>query len=396
MKGLLLVVFVNFVGIGALIPVLPYAVIDVVGSSETIVALLMASFAFATFIGAPILGSLSDRFGRRRVLLASILVSAVAHAGFAFSEDLAPMFVTRILAGLGAGNISVIMAIISDNTDEKDRAKWMGLMGAFIGLGFVAGPALGGLLSGLGGAVHTAPFLLASGLALLGFVLAVINVQETTKSVFSRQREGLWQRLAALRGSGLSGFAMAAFLLNLGFAQVEVSFVLVLKDILGYSSFHTGLVFTWIGVLIVLVQGGMIGALSSRFGDLPVAVAGSVLLTVGQALTTIMIPNGFMIAGIALVGVILTTSLICIGFALVNPTLSSATSKRSREGQVGGSLGVVQGFGSLGQVSGLLAAGLLYQLGGGALTFGTAGLISMGLVFCLFVITKRSEPALNA
>ena len=159
MKGLLLVVFVNFIGIGALIPVLPYAVIDVAGGSETVMALLMASFAFAMFIGAPILGNLSDYFGRRRVLLVSILVSAVAHAGFALSDALVPMFIMRIIAGLASGNISVIQAIISDNTNEQERARWMGLLGAFVGLGFVAGPALGGLLSGIGGAMHMAPFL---------------------------------------------------------------------------------------------------------------------------------------------------------------------------------------------------------------------------------------------
>ena len=388
MKGLLLVVFVNFIGLGALIPVLPYAVIDVTGSSESILALLMASFAFAMFIGAPILGSLSDKFGRRRILLASILAGAVAHAGFAFSDELMPMFATRIIAGLAAGNISVIMAIITDKTDDAQRAKWMGLMGASVGLGFVAGPALGGLLSGLGGAVHTAPFLLASGLALLSFVLSVVNVPETGKPQSQPQREPLWQRLLALRGSGLTGFAVAAFLLNLSFAQIEVSFVLVLKDVLGYTSFHTGWIFAWVGVLIVVVQGGMIAPLVGRFGDLPVAIAGAALLMVGQSLTMVMIPFGFEIANLSLAGVLVTTSLICIGFALVNPTMVSATSKRSREGQVGGSLGVVQGFGSLGQVSGLLVAGVLYQYGGGTLTFGTAGAISAGLVITFFAIKK--------
>lgn len=390
MKGLLLVVFVNFVGIGALIPVLPYAVIDISGGSETAVALLMASFAFAMFIGSPWLGSLSDRYGRRRVLLASILVGGLAHAGFAFSTELTSMFVMRIIAGIAAGNISVIQAIITDNTDAEDRARWMGLMGAFVGLGFVAGPALGGLLSGLGGAVHMAPFLLASGLSLVGLLLAVVNVKE--KGITQPTGpDPLLSRLLALRGSGLIGFALAAFLLNLGFAQVEVSFVLVLKDVLGYSSFNTGWVFTWIGVLIVIVQGGMIGPVTRKFGDLPAATVGAGVLTGGQVLTMMMVPLGFVIGGISLVGVLLTTSLVCIGFALVNPTLASAASKRSKDGQVGGSLGVVQGFGALGQVSGLLLAGVLYQQGGGELTFGIAALISTVLVFTLVMVTKRSS-----
>ncbi|MGC6484533.1 MAG: MFS transporter [Candidatus Puniceispirillales bacterium] len=396
MKGLLLVVFVNFVGIGALIPVLPYAVIDVAGGSETNMALLMASFAFAMFVGAPILGSLSDRFGRRRVLLASILVSAVAHAGFALSVDLVPMFITRLIAGLASGNISVIQAIITDTTGEKERARWMGMMGAFVGLGFVAGPALGGLLSGVGGAVHMAPFLLAAGLALLGFVLAALNVSETITPHQPQQPTSLGRKIAALAGSGLAGFAVAGFLLNLGFAQVEVSFVLVLKDVLGYSSLNTGWVFTWIGIIIVIVQGGMIGPLTRRFGDLPVAISGALLLMLGQIVTVMMIPVGFVFGGMALAGVLVATGLVCVGFALTNPTLAAATSKRSREGAVGGSLGVVQGFGSLGQVGGLLMAGPLYEMGGGGLTFGIGGLASMVLAGCLILVANGSQPTPTA
>ena len=394
MKGLLLVVFVNFIGIGALIPVLPYAVIDVAGGSETVMALLMASFAFAMFIGAPILGNLSDYFGRRRVLLVSILVSAVAHAGFALSDALVPMFIMRIIAGLASGNISVIQAIISDNTNEQERARWMGLLGAFVGLGFVAGPALGGLLSGIGGAVHMAPFLLASGLSMIGLMLAAANVNETVVPQ-KRESQPLFRKLAALTSGGLAWFALAGFLLNFGFAQVEVSFVLVLKDVLGYTSLNTGWVFTWIGIIIVIVQGGMIGPLTRRFGDLPVAVAGAVLLMAGQLTTVAMIPLGFMFGGMTLIGVLLATGLVCVGFALTNPTLASATSKRSREGHVGGSLGVVQGFGSLGQVGGLLMAGPLYQYGGGGLTFGIGGMTTMALAICLFTMA-RGSPVLHS
>ena len=182
MRGLLLVVFVNFIGVGALIPVLPYAVIDVAGGSETIMALLMASFALSMFFGAPILGMLSDKIGRRKVLISSVLVSTVGHLVFALTTDLAVMFAARILAGLGAGNIGVIQAIITDTTKPEDRAKWMGMLGAFIGLGFVAGPALGGLLSGFGGAVHMVPFLLASGLSFVGFIISIINVKETVRT----------------------------------------------------------------------------------------------------------------------------------------------------------------------------------------------------------------------
>ena len=389
MKGLLLVVFVNFVGIGALIPVLPYAVIDVAGGSETLMAFLMASFSLAMFIGSPVLGALSDRLGRKRVLIGSIFVAAVAHAVFAFSTDLMMMFVARIVAGFAAGNLSVIMAIITDTTSQEERARWMGMLGAFVGLGFVAGPALGGLLSGVGGEVHTAPFMLAAVLALTGGIISQRTVEESAHAT-ATEKIPFARRWNDFYGHGLIGFAIAMFLLNLGFAQVEVSFVLVLKDLLGYSSLDTGWIFTWIGLLIVVVQGGLIGPVSRWISDIGTALAGSLVLVLGQLATTIMIMMNFDAFGSSLISVLAVTALVCIGFAFTNPTLSSAASKRTSEGQIGGALGIVQGFGSLGQVGGLMVAGPIYEAYGGSFNFMAGGVISMGLsAFILMIIIGR-------
>ena len=385
MKGLLLVVFVNFVGIGALIPVLPYAVIDVAGGSETLMAFLMASFSLAMFIGSPVLGALSDRLGRKRVLIGSIFVAAVAHAVFAFSTDLMMMFVARIVAGFAAGNLSVIMAIITDTTSQEERARWMGMLGAFVGLGFVAGPALGGLLSGVGGEVHTAPFMLAAVLALTGGIISQRTVEESAHAT-ATEKKPFARRWNDFYGHGLIGFAIAMFLLNLGFAQVEVSFVLVLKDLLGYSSLDTGWIFTWIGLLIVVVQGGLIGPVSRWISDIGTALAGSLVLVLGQLATTIMIMMNFDAFGSSLISVLAVTALVCIGFAFTNPTLSSAASKRTSEGQIGGALGIVQGFGSLGQVGGLMVAGPIYEAYGGSFNFMAGGVISMGLSACILMI----------
>ena len=385
MKGLLLVVFVNFVGIGALIPVLPYAVIDVAGGSETLMAFLMASFSLAMFIGSPVLGALSDRLGRKRVLIGSIFVAAVAHAVFAFSTDLMMMFVARIVAGFAAGNLSVIMAIITDTTSQEERARWMGMLGAFVGLGFVAGPALGGLLSGVGGEVHTAPFMLAAVLALTGGIISQRTVEESAHAI-ATEKIPFARRWNDFYGHGLIGFDIAMFLLNLGFAQVEVSFVLVLKDLLGYSSLDTGWIFTWIGLLIVVVQGGLIGPVSRWISDIGTALAGSLVLVLGQLATTIMIMMNFDAFGSSLISVLAVTALVCIGFAFTNPTLSSAASKRTSEGQIGGALGIVQGFGSLGQVGGLMVAGPIYEAYGGSFNFMAGGVISMGLSACILMI----------
>ena len=390
MKGLLLVVFVNFVGVGALIPVLPYAVIDEAGGSEFSMAMLMASFALAMFVGSPILGSVSDRIGRKKVLIASILITSLGYLVFALTTNLALMFISRIISGLASGNISVVHAIITDNTKPDQRARWMGLMGASVGLGFVAGPALGGLLSGLGGAVHMAPFLVASGLAFLGMTFCQFFVEESSRPD-PKMRLPLAERWQDFLASGLGGFAVAVFLLNLAFAQVEVSFVLVMKDVLGFTSMNTGWVFTWIGVLIVIIQGGLIGPITAWIGDMGTALAGAVFLGAGQLMTMSLIPLEFVVLGSSVAGVMLATTFVCVGFALTNPTLASASSKRARQGKIGGSIGLVQGFGSLGQVSGLILAGPLYEMGGGSLTFGTGGVICCGLVLSNLWIILRAK-----
>ena len=239
MGGLLLVVFVNFVGVGALIPILPYAVIDEAGASESLMTLLLASFAAAMFIGSPILGRISDYVGRRRVFLAAIFFSIIGHIWFALTSDISQMFGARILAGFASGSSGVVQAIITDTTSPEERARSMGLLGAFVGFGFVMGPAIGGLLSGFGGAVHTAPFLFAAGLAGVGFVIALFFVPESKKSVMTR-RHSLWRRFLLLRASGALMFGLAVFLLNLAFAQVEASFALVLKDVFAYTSRQAG------------------------------------------------------------------------------------------------------------------------------------------------------------
>lgn len=392
MKGLLLVVFVNFVGVGALIPVLPYAVIDEAGGNETIMAMLMASFAFAMFVGSPLLGLLSDHIGRKKVLIGAVLVSTFAHLAFALSTDITAMFIARIIAGLAAGNISVVMAIVTDNTPDEDRAKWMGFIGAFIGFGFVAGPALGGLLSGLGHTVHSVPFMLASFLSFISFLLANFTLKESHKPE-QTSRQPFGKRWAEFRASGLAAFAIATFLLSLAFAQVEVSFVLVLKDHLDFTSFHTGWVFTWVGVLIVIIQGGLIGPVSKRLTDIGTALMGAGFLTIGQIVSVMMAISGIALIGYDIVSMMLATTLVCIGFAFCNPTMSSAASKQAISGRIGGSLGIVQGFGSLGQVSGLMLAGPLYQYGGGLFTFGAGSIVCLALILSLLWVMMRRNNA---
>ena len=393
MSTLLLVVFIDFVGIGALIPILPYTVIDELGYSETVMTALLACFSLAMFIGNPLLGRLSDKIGRKPVLMGSLAVATIAHFAFAFSEHILLMFISRIIAGLAAGNIGVIQALIADNTAPEERARFMGLLGASIGAGFVFGPALGGLLSGLGGGpLHQAPFAIAGTFTIIAFLLClrlphlpVIDSDDDKEVPISATA-----RLVQLVRGPLGLFALAFFLLNLSFSQVEAAFVLFLKDAFAYRASDTGWIFTYVGICIIIVEGGLIGRAVKKFGEIGVIIGGASLLTAGQFITALT-GAGLIFAHILpLAVVLLCTTMICVGYGFTNPSLSSASSKAARRDEMGGARGLVQGFGSLGQVVGLAMAGPLYAAGSAPLSFGTGGFISLAMLVVIIYIGRRT------
>ena len=395
MFALLLITFVNFVGIGALIPVLPYTVIENLGYSETVMTALLASFALAMFIANPILGRLSDHIGRQPVLLVSLIIGTAAHLWFALSNDIISMFVARIIAGLSAGNIGVIQAIIADNSKPDERARIMGFLGAAIGSGFVLGPAIGGLLGGLGsGPVHQVPFLVAALFSFIAVCLALRLKLQKAAPADTSDKKAFLVALKAMLSSPIGMFALAFFCLNLAFAQVEASYVLLVRDLLGFGPRETGWLFTYIGVCIILVQGGLIGRLTRTFGEMPIVVTGVSILAFGQ-LFTALIAGGQLSGGqasgelVIFVLVLAATSFVCVGFALTNPTLSAASSHAARADQMGGALGLVQGFGSMGQVIGLTIAGPLYQAGTGQLSFGFGFVITILLLVIVWRIKTR-------
>ena len=390
MFALLLITFVNFVGIGALIPVLPYTVIENLGYSETVMTALLASFALAMFIANPILGRLSDRTGRQPVLLVSLIIGTAAHLWFALSNDIISMFAARIIAGLSAGNIGVIQAIIADNSKPDERARIMGFLGAAIGSGFVLGPAIGGLLGGLGsGPVHQVPFLVAALFSFIAVCLALRLKLRRVATTDTSDRQAFAVALKAMLSSPIGMFALAFFCLNLAFAQVEASYVLLVRDLLGFGPRETGWLFTYIGVCIILVQGGLIGRLTRAFGEMPIVVTGVSILAFGQLFTAVIAGGQTGGEPIIFVLVLASTSFVCVGFALTNPTLSAASSHAARADQMGGALGLVQGFGSMGQVIGLSIAGPLYQAGTGQLSFGFGFVITLLLLAIVWRIKTR-------
>lgn len=395
MPVLLLIVGINFIGVGALIPVLPYAVIDTMGMPASVMTLLLASYAFAMFLANPVLGRLSDHYGRRRILFISLGISAVSHLWFAMSGDILTMFAARIISGLASGNVGVIQAMIADRSTEENRAQYMGFFGASIGVGFVAGPALGGLFGGLGGGPsHQIPFLLAAGVSLLALLLTLrLKAPPGSRIIPERGNQPLMQRITTLLRSPLALYAIASLLLNLSFAQVEASFVLVLRDYLDFGIRQTGWLFTYIGVCVVLVQAVLIRPVVAAIGEVGTSKLGVALLLVGQCLTTLAVLGRLPGGAYPLTQTIIATTGICFGYALSTPAISSAVSKIAGKAAVGGSLGTIQGFGSLGQVGGLVLAGPLYDLGGSQYPFGFGAVVTLSL---FVILTFLARPATSS
>src|SRR3954470_23767646 len=236
-------VFIDLVGFGIVIPVLPfYAEGTKFGATPSQVGLLFASYSVLQFVFAPVLGRLSDRYGRRPVLLVSLLGTALGFFILGFATTLWMLFVGRIIDGISGGNISTAQAYIADVTTKENRAKGMGLIGAAFGLGFVFGPAIGGLLSRWGISV---PFLFAGGLALANVVLLYFTLPETvTKDHPARTSAAAgraWSQLISSVRNPALGYVLAIYFLGIvAFSIMTATFSLFMMFRLGYDVFHNG------------------------------------------------------------------------------------------------------------------------------------------------------------
>ncbi|QQS40876.1 MAG: MFS transporter [Acidobacteriota bacterium] len=385
-------VFIDLVGFGIVIPALPFYVEgEHFAATPLDIGLLFASYSAMQFIFAPLLGSLSDKYGRRPILFFSLLGSAVGYLFIGFATALWMVFFGRIVAGITGGNISTAQAYIADVTTRENRAKGMGLFGAAFGLGFVFGPAIGGILSRYG--IHV-PFLFAAGLTFanaiaLYFVLPESLKEEDRNKEASRNRFG--EMFESLRDSRFSVLAMLYFLLVTSFSIMTASFALYTLFRFGYDAEANGYLFAFIGVLAVVFQGWMFGKLAHRFGEAWLVVIGSFILGAGFFVLPYIGPD---FGG-------LTWLLIVIGFfalgnSLSSPGLMSLASKVASEREQGKALGLMQSGASLARAIGPAVAGVLLNNAVGKLddwtilrTFWTAAII-MFLTFLLSLYFAES------
>jgi DHA1 family tetracycline resistance protein-like MFS transporter len=385
--SILSIVFIDLIGFGMIVPILPLYAMRF-QATEWQIGLLLASYSFMQFLASPVLGWLSDRYGRKPVLLCSLIGSATGYILMAGATSLTLLFLARILAGAAGASVGTASAYIADITPPENRSKRIGLIGAAFGIGFVLGPAIGGLLSQWS---VIAPFWFAAVLSILNAVLMWIVLPEPDRHA-ARQRGpvNLKQTFEEAGSWRLGIVTITYFIAIAGFAIVTVIYPQVSHRRFELNQSQISFIFVMFGLIGAAIQGGGIGRLVKRFGDVNLAIAGFAIM----AISMMMMP----LAGSVPLFLLFTAGL-AVGNSLSQPTVNAIASKGASAALQGRVLGIVQSAGSLGRVFGPVLAGFLLtgdhlrqnvQYGN---TPFLAGAIIMAIAFGLATTLRRPAPA---
>ena len=365
MLVIFLTVVLDLVGFGLVIPLLTFYAEQFSATPQQVTG-LMTVYSLAQFVAAPLWGQASDRYGRRPLLLASILMTAVMLAAFASASSLWMLFIFRTLHGVMTANIAIAQACMADLTTPATRAKGMGLIGAAFGIGFTIGPFLGGELARFGLAV---PIWVAAGLSLVNFCLGVAFLPETRRPDSEEQRRAinplaLWR---ALRHPAVGLSIVLTFLYIFAFAAMESTFTLFAEHEHQLRPADVGRLFGLIGVVSAVVQGGLIHRLVQRYGEARLLPPALLAIALGLWL----IPTATL--GAPLVAAFV---LIAAGQGVVSPALQSLISRGVGAGQQGEMMGSNQSMGALARAGGPLMGGWLFQsVSHGAAFYASAALL---------------------
>lgn len=343
---------VVMLGFGIVIPILPFYVTQFGGGGSAMGG-LMAIYGVMQFIFAPLWGSVSDRYGRKPILMVGVLGNALAQLLYGFSTQLWMLFAARALAGiLSSATLPTAMAYIGDSTEESERSGKMGMIGAAMGLGMVVGPGLGGWMAHLS---LSAPFFLAAGLSLLALLMVYRLLPEshlpTTATVERVKQSRLRTLLMALK-SPIGILFLMSFLISFGLTNFEGIFGLYAKMRYDFSPAQVGTVLTFIGLISAIVQGALTGVATRRWGEVTILR----LALLGSA-----IGFGLMLLAQNFVQVFITSGLFVLSNAMLNPSVAALVSKRTTEEQ-GFTMGLNNSFLSLGRIAGPLWAGFVFDL----------------------------------
>lgn len=423
---ILVIVLVDVMGLTILMPILPFYGLAF-DASPFVIGLLIAVYPVMQFIFVPILGSLSDRFGRKPVLAVAQIGTFISLLVLGFANTLWLVFFSRIIDGITGANLATVRSAMADSTSPQDRAKGLGLIGAVFGIGFLLGPVLSGLALRLSGNNYSAPAFAAAGFALVSVILTIFVFKETLppeqRSIHSAEHKSAKQMVKALQDPNLGILFLLIFHLRFLFGiftAVVAPFMLIR---LGLDSFGSAIIFIVFGVISVVIQGGLIGRLVQQFGERQLILVGLALYALGFLLigftpeqpapwysrdllveelsqTTgtppqeqlALLPeddhNGVM--GLILMVIFLIP--IPIGYALLQPSLNSMVTKQVDPQQMGQALGLGAAFMSAGTAIGPLIGGFLFSVAGAAAPFVLNGVLGFSLYFLARQrLTEQSE-----
>jgi MFS transporter, DHA1 family, tetracycline resistance protein len=390
--SIFLAVFVDLIGFGIVIPLLPFYAEHFQAPPE-VVTLLMASYSFTQFIFAPMWGRLSDRHGRKTVLVIGLAGISLSYLWMGFAAALWQLIAARVFAGAMAGNLAAAQAYIADVTAPEKRAQGMGVVGAAFGLGFIVGPALGGLLAGPDprNPNIVAPALCSAALSLVALLLTMFILEEsldpaTRLANAGNRRPSRFALIAeALGKPELRALLVVFFLVTFVVAGMESTFALWSERAFGWGAAQNGYLFAYTGALAALVQGGLMRRLARQFGERRLVMQG--VLSIGAGLGLIPLAHALPVLLAAL-------TLLAYGMGVNNPSLSSLISLAAAKDQRGGVLGVSQSAASLARIVGPAFAGALFAAFGRDAPYIAGAAIMLAVLVLVVRMTKwRTAPS---
>lgn len=425
----LVVVLVDVLGLTILIPVLPYYSIAY-GADALTIGLIGASYPLMQFLFVPILGSLSDRIGRKPVLATAQVGTFISLLILGFSSALWMIFLSRLLDGITGANFAAAQSVVTDSTDSENRAKGLGLIGATFGVGFVIGPVLSGLALWLSGNNYSAPAFLAAGFALVSVLLTTFMLEEThppeKRGTPDPSRKRNFRRMGEYMFHPTLGIIfLFVFLQQVIFGAFQLTFAPFTLSKLGLNSLGNVIFFTLFGVILAIMQGGLAGPLNKRFGEQKLVIIGLLLFATGffltgftptmpvswysrealveelqqgsNATTTVeelesqiqlLPPEGTTSGNFGLLYMFLVILPVPIGIGLISPSLSSLLTKRADPAKIGEVLGVSAAFTALGSIIGPLSGGAIFDYFGPNSVYLVAGIASYLLLVLIWFKLK--------
>jgi multidrug resistance protein len=380
-----LTVFIDLLGFGILIPILPSFSVKELHVDEAAIGIAIAIYSFIQFLFNPILGKMSDKYGRKPVIVICLFLNAMGYIVFSFTHSYVLLLTSRIIAGIGGSSIGVAQAYIADVTTRENRSKGMGLIGAAFGLGFVFGPLMGGLLSDFGYAVTG---YVAAGFSLMAFTLTIFFLPESLKKDTSIEATKVLNRrkffdIAGMRKilkkPDLAVLILLFFILTFSFANIYGTFALLGLKVYGFTDMQNGYMYGIIGLTSAIVQGGLIGRINKLMSKKKILTIASFIIMTMLAL----IPYAGSFLGLAIVSIILA-----YGTGTFQPTVLSLISEVTSEAEQGITLGTNQSLSSFARVLGPLWGGFAFEYLGYPFPFLTGALFT----FIIFLLTVFYLP----